>query len=316
MLGDLFFIIGLIIQIISKFTVNLLQIKKLKLICEKSFPVSGPRSMDVTGNDLLLVRTKEEAKYWIQVISRLTGDLINKLPSMCNHDHVRVNKYPQDQDYAFESCSTCDEIYAHNINTGESSSVHEGSKIHRMFGGPDGSLLLFTKDWKLFKLNWDKTQGGAESVFVQDIPPETVQFLFDLCYVECHDIFMYTVKDVKEDYEIIAVKLGNETIVWRLSGPVDGLVIKPESLTCDPEGNAYVSDRGNYRILKINSLTGEVLSILQFEERMVIYAMRWSITEPDLTLLDESKWQMSTYFVPKCGVCCPTDCARHQKLIT
>ena len=127
--------------------------------------------MDVTDKDLLLVRTKEEAKYWIQVINRLTEELVNKLPSMCNHDHVRVNKYPQDQDYAFESCSTCEQVYAHNINTGESLSVHKGSKITRMRDGPDGSLLGMNKGAVLYRLAWDKTQDEAQLVFVQNNAP-------------------------------------------------------------------------------------------------------------------------------------------------
>ena len=188
------------------------------------------------------------------------------------------------QDYVFESCSTCNEIYAHNINTGESLSVHKGSKIYRMRDGPDGSLLVLKQGAVLYRLAWDKTQGGAKLVFVQNIAPIPGKIHLRLCYVECHDILMYTVKDKKEDqdYEIIAVKLGSATIVWRLFGSVDGLIIKPESMTCDGEGNAYVSDLGNN--LKINSLTGEVLSILLFEERMVIYSMRWSNREPNLTL--------------------------------
>ena len=113
--------------------------------------------MDVTGNDLLLVRTLEEIKYWIQVINRLTGDLINEIPSMCHHHQVRVSKNPQNQDYVFEHCSKCKEIYAHNINTGESFSIQR-SKIYRMCDGPDGSLLVMKQGYRLLKLDWDKTQ--------------------------------------------------------------------------------------------------------------------------------------------------------------
>ena len=111
---------------------------------------------------------------------------------------------------------------------------------------------------------------------------------------------MYTFKAKLEDhdYEIIAVKLGSETIVWRLLGSVEGHIIKPVAITCDPEGNAYVSDGGSNKILKINSLTAEVLSILLFEqEETKIHSIRWSNTKPNLTL-----WQgkvISTYFVPK-----------------
>ena len=251
--------------------------------------------MDITDKDQLLVRVKEEGKYWIRVMNRLTGDLINEIPSMCDHNRVHVRKYPRYQDYAFENCPICEQIYAHNINTGECFSVQKGSNIFFICDGPGGSLLV-KKQGRLHKLEWNKTQEEAQLVFVQNILIGNGKQLCKLHYVECHDIFMYTVKDVKEDYEIIAVKLGTEKIVWRLSGQVDGHIIKPLSMTCDTDGNAYVSDQGNSRILKINSLTGEVLSILLFEEEETkIYSMRWSNREPNLTL--RTKNQISIYFL-------------------
>ena len=289
------------------------------MIHEKTFPVCG--RMDVTDNDLLLVRTKEETKCWIQVMNRLTGDLINKIPSMCDHTGVHVRRYPKNQEYVFESCSTCEEIYAHNINTRENSSVHKGSKIHRMCDGPGGSLLVMNTDSELHRLRWDKAQRKAQIAFVQNIPRPGKRPL-RLCYVECHDILMCTMKDWEEDqgYEIIAVKLGSETfvwsggclvqltvsslrsntIMWRLYGPVDGHVIKPESITCDSDGNGYISDQGNNRILKVNSLTGEILGILLLEEKE-IWSMRWSNREPNLTLWEYNQIsdQISTYFVPE-----------------
>ena len=278
---------------------SILQIKKINLIRAKIFPVSESTSMDVTGNDLLLVRTEEEAKCWIRNINRLTRDLINEFPSVCDHICNHLNKYAQHQDNVFESCSTCQEIYAHNINTGKSFSVHKGSKIIRMCDGPAGSLLVLKQGGELHRLDWDKTQHRAKLVFVQNIPYMSGKSRLRLCYVECHDICMYTLKDKEEDkgYEVIAVRLGSETIVWRLSSLVDGCVIKPECMTCDPEGNAYVSDRGNNRILQINSSTGVTLSIIVLKEKAMIWSMHWSNMEPNLTL--KTKNGIITYFVPK-----------------
>ena len=206
---------------------SILQIKKIKLIRGKTFLVFESTSIDVTDNDLLLVRMEEEAKYWIRIINRLFGDLTNEFPSMCNHICNHLSKYAQDKDYVFESCSTCQEIYAHNINSGESFSVHKGAKIVRMCDGPAGSLLVLKQGGELHRLDWDKAQHRAKLVFVQIIPNMSGKSRLRLCYVECHDICMYTLKDKEEDkgYEVIAVRLGSETIVWRLSGLVDGCVI-------------------------------------------------------------------------------------------
>ena len=43
---------------------------------------------------------------------------------------------------------------------------------------------------------------------------------------------------------MIAVKLESRILVWKLSGEVDGHIIKTWCITSDPDGNAYVSDRG------------------------------------------------------------------------
>ena len=237
-------------------------------------------------------------------MQRLTGDLISEIPSMCDHDGVCVNKHPQHPDQLLESCATCKEIQALNVNTEERVTVHKGSDITKMGSGPARSLLAVDKDSKLSKLDWGQDQSPiAKVIYRKTIPSVTLnkQFL-RLCYVECHDILIYTMKDKEEDqdYEIVAVKLGNGTIVWRMTGQLDSGIIKPDSVTCDTDGNAYVSDRVTNRILKINSLTGEILSILLFEEEeenKTIESICWSNIEPNLTL--QTGKQISTYFVPK-----------------
>ena len=171
-----------------------------------------------------------------------------------------------------------------------------------MCAGPARSLLVVDKDSELSKLDWGQDQSPtAQVIYRKTIPSVTLneQFL-RFSYVECHDILMYTMKDKEEDqdYEIVAVKFGNGTIVWRMTGPLDCGIIKPGSITCDTEGNACVSDQGTDRILKIDSLTGEILSILLFEEEeeeKMIESICWSNTEPNLTLQTGKQ----TYFVPK-----------------
>ena len=101
-----------------------------------------------------------------------------------------------------------------------------------------------------------------------------------------------------EDYEIKAVDLTNVTKIWKLFGPVNGHINKPECITCDQEGNGYVSDRTTNRILKIDTLTGDILGILLLEDKEKrISSIHWSNTEPNLTLLTVNG--ISTYFVPK-----------------
>ena len=276
----------------------LFQIKKIKIFPDKTFPLVG--AMDVTAKDLLLVRVKDETTYWIRVLQRLTGDLINEIQSTCNHDEVQTNRHPQSPNYMLEGCKECKEIRSCNINTEETFLVHKGSGIARMIDGPSKSLIVVDTDDKLFMLDWNKGPQHKPNIRYKTAVPSvrlnkmSVRF----CYLECHDIFITIVKDNEEDqdYELIAVNLENGNVMWRLFGPVDGCAIKPGSLTCDSEGNVLVSDQTSNRILKINSLTGDILSILPLEQEEIIESISWSNTEPNLTVLQGQ--EIRTYFVP------------------
>ena len=124
-----------------------------------------------------------------------------------------------------------------------------------------------------------------------------------MCYSELFDMLVVV---MYEDKEINAVKLVSEAAklklsdsIWQLSGVVDDLVIKPTALTSDKKGNIYVGDGVNSRVLKINSLTGEVLSVLLLEEQNLelIRSLFWSDTEPNLTVVRGNRF--STYNIPK-----------------
>ena len=132
---------------------------------------------------------------------------------------------------------------------------------------------------------------------MEEIPLEMLnkQFL-RLCYVEYCGILIYTVER-DQQYEIMAIKVDGGNILWRLCGPVDGCVIQPKSITCDEDGNANVTDRATSRIFKIDILTGEILNLLLLEGEQLIYSIRWSNTEPNITL--SQKNQVITYSIPK-----------------
>ena len=81
------------------------------------------------------------------------------------------------------------------------------------------------------------------------------------------------------------MKLESKVFIWRLSGKVDSLAMKPNAMTSDQKGNVFVGDETNNRILKINSMTGEVMSILLLEEKNAICSLLWSDTEPNLIVI-------------------------------
>ena len=219
----------------------------------------------MTVNDLLLVRVNVCGNFYsIRALRRQTGDVINDIPSMCGHGFARVNKHPKDPDHVLECCPMCRVVRAYNIKTSDHFIVHSGSTTFaRMFPGPAGSLFVMDADCSLFKLVWSEDQSPEQepkSISASAIPSATTTEPLRLCYIEHHDILMYTVEVDMFDYDpsIIAVKLESGAIIWKICGEVEGQVIKPFAISCDPEDNAYVSDRNSNRILKIDGLTGDV----------------------------------------------------------
>ena len=123
-----------------------------------------------------------------------------------------------------------------------------------------------------------------------------------MCYSELWDMLV----GVYEHKEILAVKLEGEAAslklsapIWKLSGVMDGYLIKPDTITSDTKGNIYVTDGENNRILKINSFTGDIVSILLLEEenKTPIDCLFWSNTEPNLTVV--RGYKICSYCIPR-----------------
>ena len=149
---------------------------------------SDASSMDVTVKDILLIRVKKGTKYSIRTIHRLTGAIINDIPSMCDHITC-VNKHPRDADLVLESCSTCELIRGYNFDTSDNFSVLKGSTFAFMFEGPARSLFVVDTLGKLFKLDWDDDQLHEAKLIYSTVISAVRKELLDIHYVECHDIF-------------------------------------------------------------------------------------------------------------------------------
>ena len=151
--------------------IQMFQTKRKRLILRRKFQFSGTSSMDVTVNDLLIVRVKEWSQYSLQVIQRQSGELINAIPSMCNHFCAFVKMYPQHENYLLESCPRCERIRAYNINTAERCTMYKGPEVIIIGNGPGGSVLLVGPQNSLFMLHWHKDQlHKAQVVYRGNIP--------------------------------------------------------------------------------------------------------------------------------------------------
>ena len=144
-------------------------------------------------------------------------------------------------------------------------------------------IMSFDKEVKAVKLESDspiwKLSGMLDGQLIDPDPLTT-----DASNGANHRI-------LKIDGHLEAVKMGSNNTIWKLSGVVDGHMIKPDAITNDKEGNIYVSDGANNRILKINGSNGDVLSTLLLEKKNTepIRDLLWSDTEPNLIAISEDR---------------------------
>ena len=264
--------------------------------------------VDVNDRGQILARTEMYRRYIIKVMNRLNGEVSSEFPSECNHYHHFISHLtarPTEAGFMLECCSWCSVIRNYNIHTGQCSIVYKGTTFNRICHGPTGSILACSRQNMLGPtylglsiLKWDKEHRELctdKSVDLQDM-------LIHMCYSELCDmfvgVFLYNeIKGVKLKSEADTLKLSAP--IWKLSRAVDGYLIKPDALTSDKRGNVFVGDGMNNRILKINSLTGEVQSIFHLEERNKegIGDLFWSDTEPNLIVRRGDR--ISCYCIPR-----------------
>ena len=297
-----------------------LQIQKVSIVSEGTCKkVPGLLEADLNKHKKVVARITVNDNYFILVFDRLGGREVSPtIPSACNHASPCIIAHPSDPSFVLEGCLDCRVIRNYNIHTGERCIVHTGWRASRMCHGPAGSILVLShfpgfvilgvqlirnayylyhgenklsnpSHTKLSILKFDKEQQQLEN----DNSLELVKFekLLHMCYyVDRLDMLLV----ISEDKEIEAIKFGSESPIWKLS-EVGGHVFEPDALTSDSEGNVYVGDGANNRILKINGLTGDIVSILLLEKEntMPIDSLFWSDIEPNLTLIRGDR--ISTY---------------------
>ena len=186
-----------------------------------------------------------------------------------------------------ERCSVCQVIRIYDTKTKNCNIVHSATEIVRLSDGPNGSIVVLDADGLLSKLEWSAETQRSLRTHVESL--SFGRKIQKICYVKCHDIFVAILSD--NNKQIMAWKPGNYySPTWKLTGSVNGVNIDPVSLTSDTEGNVYIDDGANDRILKINSFTGNVLSIFLLKNNWeTMRAIFWCKSDGNLIVQRDNR---------------------------
>ena len=249
-------------------------------------------AIDTSLDDFLLLRQCKASKGSIQVLNRLTGEIIYKVASQCDHKTCDIRGHPRDKNCILESCTKCAVIRAYDVKMETCKTVStDREEITIMWTGPSGSLLAMDTVYQCLQFDWnheDETlrlvhdRGVRENVVVEnDRPLNPIRF----CYIEKNDFLVVTSKKNAEPWDVRAMKLtdicrGIVYVRWKLSG-----VVKPHALACDSDVNLYISDIETNNIFVIDGSNGNPIKVLLPQDGIgTIHHIRWCRSQPHLTV--------------------------------
>ncbi len=200
----------------------------------------------------------------IRMLNR-QGKIVTTINKMCECKHA--NKHISELiagQYLATSCLGCNTVKVVDTRTHEVVSVYSGGdtgcELYAMCSAGEGSLLIY--DWKsksVIQLKFNEQRKVLEEVRPRiHVPGYTV---YNMCYMPHADLLILS----RGGTVVEAVKMhggAGQPPVWQLKGEVLGKKITPQGVSCDSEGQVYVTDRTNRRVLLLNGYIGEVIQQL------------------------------------------------------
>ena len=213
----------------------------------------------------------------------ITPSQTRDIKSNCTHFSFNhsICEHPTDSDSVLETCHECRQIRSIDITTGEGRSIYSDGKVSTTCLGPPGSLLRVDNTGQLLCLKFKNQSQNLEVVHSTKTGITDVR---QMCYVEQHNAVVFVCPSPPG---VTAVSLTDGEPLWEFTQKtIEGKKIKPTGLCHDVNGQIYVTDRNNKRLLLLNAKEGKVRQVLQLVDgKSDMWAVRWSSTKPQLTVI-------------------------------
>ena len=189
-----------------------------------------------------------------------------------------------------EACSSCGVIQRYDIQTSESKITYKKCKPLCICKGPRSSLFVLAQEGDLLQLG--RKQNESEMKLIRRIDTKE-KLINHMCYIENSHLLVLTT-----DKQIQAINPENGLVIWKFTQDVDKKKLNPNGLCFSPNGQIFVADGWNERLIVLNGETGELIQVmLKDEETGWIYDVFWIRHPPQLILLHENHRTISVYNV-------------------
>ena len=224
-------------------------------------------------------RLDEDEMFFIRVLNRQSGEMIQEVQSQCNHtlSYPQIHRHPVDPGCVLECCFNCEVIRSYNLNTGNCRVVFSKFCVFRICDGSGDTILCDAGLRGILQLEWNKQENKFHVVNTWQ---KDMYKLYDMSFIKPYGILVLVYTNRLE-----AVKVGDKLVnIWKSFTILDGQKVGRKSITNDDE-SVYIGEMGNNSIRVIDSLTGDILNVFHFEENGQYIRPVWSNTDPNLTLV-------------------------------
>ncbi len=143
-----------------------------------------------------------------------------------------------------------------------------------MVKGPEGTIIVSNRLLERREVHLFDT---SSTVFTLQETLETSVAPRTICYHNTGSMGDLVVTSDPFLGKISATGLQNKQLEWRLEGEVQGKIVQANQMRSGPNGQLFIADGINQRIITLDGSTGLILQVLELPQLGGIYGVEYSI---------------------------------------